>query len=132
MLLDVDEVYPALKHECLDHAALGRLMESVRSNVVIDEWIQLYWLLDDCQRDYQQMIIGMRLDPVLLFSIYQRMLRIKEEWLALRTRELTPEQEGEMSQESCEALHEEEERWTTIITNIKKMLVASRYGEPYA
>ena len=97
LLLDVDEVYPALKHECLDHAALGRVMASVRSNVVIDEWIQLYWQLDECQRDYQQMVIGLRLEPVLLFSIYQRMLRIEEEWLDLRTRELTPEQEREMS-----------------------------------
>jgi len=31
-----------------------------------------------------------------------------------------------MSQESAEALREEEERWTAIIYKIKKMLVTSR------
>jgi hypothetical protein len=126
LLLDIDEVYPQLKFECLDHAALARLMSSVRSNIVgVDEWVKLYWLLDDCHRDYQQMVIGMRLDPTLLFSIYQRMLGIKEQWLSFRTRELAPE-DGEMSQDSCEALRAEDEYWTTIIYKIKRMLVTSR------
>ncbi len=127
LLLDVDELYGQLKLECLDHARIARLLASVDSNIVpFEEWVKLYWQLEDCHRDLQQMVVGMRLDPTLLFSIYQRMLGIREQWLSFRSRALVPTDDREMSQESCDALHDEEERWKSIIDKIKKMLVTSR------
>jgi hypothetical protein len=128
LLLDVDELFPELKEDSQEHAAIARVFSTVRSSLagMEDEWNKVYWSLDECHRDYQRMVIGMRLDPALLFSIYQRMLEIKQQWLSFRARALTPAEGYEMSQESCDALREEEERWTMIIDNIKKMLVASR------
>jgi hypothetical protein len=128
LLLDMDELFPELKQECQDHAAISRILSSVQSKFVgmEDEWNKVYEALDDVHRDYEQMVIGMRLDPVLVFSVYQRMLGIKEQWLSIRTRELTPKDDREMSQESYDALCEERECWAAIIYKIKKMLVTSR------
>jgi hypothetical protein len=128
ILLNVDELFPNLKAESHDHADIARVLSSVASNFIglEDEWNKVYEALDDVQRDYEQMVIGMRLDPVLLFSIYQRMLGIKEQWLSIRNRELTPKDDREMSQESYDALCEERQWWAAIIYKIKQMLVASR------
>jgi hypothetical protein len=127
-LLNVDELFPNLKAESHDHADIARVLSSVASNFIglEDEWNKVYGALDDVHRDYEQMVIGMRLDPVLLFSVYQRMLQIKEQWLSIRTGELTPKDDREMSQENYDALCEEKECWAAIIYKIKQMLVASR------
>jgi hypothetical protein len=128
ILLEVDELFPKLKDESHDHANISRLLSSVHSNFIglEDEWNKLSETLDDVHRDYQHMVFGMRLDPVLLFNIYQNMLGIKEQWLSLRTRELTLRDDQEMSQEGCDALRDEKDGWVAIIYKIKKMLVTSR------
>jgi len=46
----------------------------------------------------------------------------------LRTRHLKPELGEETNQENREDRREEDDRWATIIINIKNMLVASREG----
>jgi hypothetical protein len=128
ILLNVDELFPNIKAETHDRADIARVLSSVASNFIglEDEWNKVYEALDDVHRDYEQMVFGMRLDSALLFSIYQRMLGIKEQWLSIRTRELSPKDDLEMSQESYDALREEKECWTAIIYKLKQMLVASR------
>jgi hypothetical protein len=138
LLLDVYEALPQLKQECLDYALIARLLASVRSDITSEkEWAEIYWLLDECERDYEQMVIRFRLDPVLLFAIYQRMLAIRERWLCYWARDLWSNRcsyaggEGGRETDGMDdklrlALRERETMWEGLMVKIKKMLVASR------
>jgi hypothetical protein len=72
------------------------------------------------------MVGRLRLDRSLLFRIYHQMGPIRDTWMYYRTRHLKPALEGEKEQEIPKDIREEEAMWATIMTNIKKMLVASR------
>ena len=70
LLLDVYEVIPQLKRECSAYASISRLIASSPrgSHLTSEEdWMKLYEMLDSCERDYDQMVFGLRLDSVLLF-----------------------------------------------------------------
>jgi hypothetical protein len=136
LLLDVSEVFPQLKQECLDSAAIARLWATVHSDITRkEEWEELYRILDDCERDYEQMVLRFRLDPVLLFTIYRHMLAVKNRWLGYRIHDLSRSTrpgsavEGdtgpeELDDEYTRSLRNLETMWDNIMTNIKKMLVA--------
>ena len=137
LLLDVYEILPKLKNECLDYVAISRQLASVRSNITSsEEWVKVYWILDECERDYEQMVFRFRLDPVLLFRIYRTMLAMKERWLCYLAQDWSkairlgsgigedPAPDEVHDKYVC-ALREEELRWDTILTKVKKMLVGS-------
>jgi hypothetical protein len=89
------------------------------------EWIQVSQAFSDVERDFDQMVGLLRMDRSLL-RIYHQMGPIRDTWIHYRTRHLRPALEGEKEQEIPEDIREEEAMWATIMTNIKKMLVASR------
>lgn len=85
------------------------------------EWWQLYQDLTDVERDCDHMVGRLCLDRALLFRIYHQTLPLRNTWMHYRTRRLNP-----ADKERGEAVREQEEQWTTFMTKIKKMLVASR------
>jgi hypothetical protein len=129
LLLDVYEVLPELKRKCLDYAAIGRLLGSVKTEMTpAEEWVSLYWIIDECERDYEQMVMRFRLDRMILFQFYRQMLVVKKCWLNYLSNDFDKET-GPLSEEIHEketsALYEEEKIWNTIMTSTKKMLAAS-------
>lgn len=129
LLLDVYEVIPQLKRECSEYASISRLIASSPKGSHLtseEDWMKLYEMLDSCERDYDQMVFGLRPDSVLLFSIYQRMLTIKGHWLCFRTNDLHPPHHEEMEENNVAVLREESLMWTRIMTSLKTMVVASR------
>ena len=85
------------------------------------EWLQMYNDLSDVERNCFQMVGGLRLDRGLMFRIYHQMRALRDTWVHYKTRDLDP-----ADQERCEAIRQEEAQWDTLMTMIKKMLVASR------
>lgn len=129
LLLDVYEVLPELKRKCLDYAAICRLLGSVRPEMTsVEEWIALYWILDECERDYEQMVLRLRLDRMILFQIYRQLSVVKQRWLNYLSTDFDY-QIGSLAEEIHErhasTWDEEAHMWTMIMTNIKKMVVAA-------
>lgn len=129
-LLDTHELIQQLQQDALDFAAMANLLAGMNAPgneyEKAKEWLQVSQSLADVERDYDQMVGLLRLDRSLLFRIYHQIGPILSTWMHYRTRYLKPALEGEKDQEIPEDIREEEAMWTTIMTNIKKMLVASR------
>ena len=89
-----------------------------------EDWTELYWMLDCCERDFEQMVFRFRLDPVLLFSIYRTLLVIKTRWLRYRAHDRTAGHGEEMHEEE-DYSQADEEQWTPILSKFKDMIVAS-------
>jgi hypothetical protein len=128
LLLDVYEVLPELKRKCLDYAAIARLLANVRPGMTTaEEWVSLYWIIDEYERGYEQMVMQFHLNRMVL-ELYRQMSVVKKTWLNNLFNDFN-KQTGyaseEMSEKAMFALDEEEKMWNTIMTNIKKMLVAS-------
>ena len=128
-LLDTHEQIQELERDARDFAGMAYLLSGM--NVLGEyekakEWLQLSQALADVERDCDQMVGRLRLDRSLLFRIYQQMRGIRDTWMYYRTRHLRPALMGEKEHEIPEDIREEDAMWATIMTNIKKMLVASR------
>jgi hypothetical protein len=125
-LLDVYEALPLLKRECLDHVVIVRQLASMCPDLTrTEDWEELYWMLDDCERDHEMMVFRFRLDPVLLFAIYRTMLVIKRRWLSYRASDRTAGGGEETHEESQDHSRAEEEKFTPIVSKLKDMVVAS-------
>jgi len=114
---------------CLERAQIARLLASGKPGMTtVEEWISLYWIIDECERDHEQMVMRLCLDRMILFGIYQRMLVVKNKWLNYQFNDCD-KQTGIVSEErnaSGTFASEEEERiWSTIMINVKRMLVAA-------
>lgn len=85
-------------------------------------------MIDECERDYEQMVLGFRLDRTILFRTYRQMSVVKQRWLDYLFIDFNS-QAGSVAEESnakeISAWDEEALLWSTIMTNIKKMLVAA-------
>jgi hypothetical protein len=128
-LLDTHEQIQQLERDARDFAGMAYLLSGMNVPGEYEkakEWLQLSQALGDVERDCDQMVGRLRLDRSLLFNIYHRMLPIRDTWMHYRTRHLKPALEGEKEQEIPKDIREEDAMWATIMTNIKKMLVASR------
>jgi hypothetical protein len=131
LLLDVHELLPDLKHLCLERARIARLLGTLQPGLTsVEEWVSLYWIIDECERDHEQMVMRLSLDRMILFGIYQRMLVVKTNWLNYQFNDCDKRTEI-VSEERHEnrgfALEEEERIWTTIMTNVKRMLVGAHH-----
>jgi hypothetical protein len=136
LLLDVHELLPELKHMCLERARIARLLGTVKPGRVkpgltsVEEWVSLYWIIDECGRDHDQMVIRLRLDRMMLFRIYQQMLVVKNYWLNYECNDCD-KQSGFVSEEMDEkgtfVSNKEERIWTAIMTSIKWMLVGAHH-----
>lgn len=129
LLLDTHEQIQQLERDARDFAGMAYLLSGMNVPGEYEkakEWLQLSQALGDVERDCDQMVGRLRLDRSLLFNIYHRMLPIRDTWMHYRTRHLKPALEGEKEQEIPKDIREEDAMWATIMTNIKKMLVASR------
>lgn len=129
LLLDVYESFPELKRKCLEYAAIARLLGNLRPEMTTaEEWVSLYWIIDECERENEQMVMRFRLDRRILFQIYRQMLVVKNGWLDYLFNDFGKQARSfseEVNGKETTALVEEEKVLTTIMTNIKKMLVAS-------
>jgi hypothetical protein len=126
LMLDVYEALPLLTRECSDHVAIVRQLASVYPDITSPEdWAEVYWMLDACERDYENMVFRFRLDPVLLFAIYRTTLVIKTRWLNYRANDRTAGGREETHEESQDHSHAEEEKFTPIVSKLKDMIVAS-------
>ena len=129
LLIETHEQIQQMKEDSRTIAGMAYLLAN--GNVAGEyekakEWFQLSQALDDVERSFDQMVGGLRLDRSLLFNSYHQMRGIRNTWMYYRTRHLKPALEGEKEQEIPKDIREEEAMWATIMTNIKKMLVASR------
>ena len=126
LMLNVFEALPLLTGECLDHVVIVRQLASAYPDITRPEyWEELYWMLYDCERDYEQMVLRFRLDPVLLFAIFRKMLVIKRRWLSYRAHDRAVGGGEETHEESQAHLHAEEGKFTPILSQLKDMLVSS-------
>jgi len=129
LLLDVHELLPELKHMCLERARIARLLGSVKPGLTsVEEWIGLYWIIDVCEREHEQMVMRLRLDRMILFRIYQQMLEVKTRWIIFEFNDFdkqTRTVSEERNEKETFASEEEERMWSTVMTNIKRMLVAA-------
>lgn len=128
LLLDGSEMFPRMKRKCIDYTAIARMLANVRPGMTTTEkWVALYWILDECERDYEQMVMRLRLDRTILFRTYRQMLAVKRNWLNYLCNDFAQTTEtvsDEVNTTEPSAWDEEEQMWTTLMTNIKKMLVA--------
>ena len=60
------------------------------------------------------------------FRVYHQMGLLWGAWMHYRTCDLKPAVEGEKEQEIWKDIREEAAMWATVMTNIKKLLAASR------
>jgi hypothetical protein len=90
------------------------------------EWIAVFQGLEDVERESDQMVGRLQLDQTQLFWIYHQMGPLRGAWMHYRTCDVKPAVEGEKEQEIWGDIREEAAMWATVMTNIKKMLVASR------
>ena len=127
-LLEVYEKIKHLRQTSLDFATvtilLGRLgvpdkYENGR------KWMQLSLTFTEIERDFDQMVMSLRLDRSRLFDMYLRMPGLRNRWMSYRIRDLTPRPDQEIDLELRESLRKEEEMWDAIMINVKKMYVAS-------
>lgn len=126
LMLNVFEALPLLTGECSDHVVIVRQLASTYPDITSpEEWEELYWMLDDCERDYAQMVFRFRLDPVLLFTLYRKMLVIKRRWLSYRANDRTAGGGEETDEERRAHFHAEEGKFTPILSQLKDMVVAS-------
>ena len=129
LLLDGWEMFSKMKSKCVDCAAIARMLGSVRPGMTTAEkWVALYWILDECERDYEQMVMRLRLDRTILFRTYQQMLAVKCNWLNYLYNDFAQTTEtvsDEVNTTEPSAWDEEARMWDTFMTHIKKMLVAS-------
>ena len=129
LLLETPELIQTLRQDARTIAGMAYLLAN--GNVPGEyekakEWLKLSQALDNVDRDFDPMVGSLCLDRSLLFTIYHQMRGIRDTWMHYRTRHLKPALEGEKEQEFPKDIREEEEMWATIMTNIKKMLAASR------
>lgn len=92
------------------------------------QWVALYWIIDECERDYEQMVLRLRLDRTVLFRIYQQMLVVKQNWLNYLRTDFNQNTESvcnELNVHESSAWELEEQMWNALMTSIKKMLVAA-------
>lgn len=129
LLLDGSEVFPRMKGKCIDYAAIARMLANVRPGMTATEkWMLLYWILDECERDYEQMVMRLRLDRTILFRTYRQMLAVKRSWLAYLWNDFHQSSGSvcdEMNMTEPSAWDEEAQMWDTLMTNIKKMVVSA-------
>jgi hypothetical protein len=126
LMLNVFEALPLLIGECSDHVVIVRQLAPMFPDITSPErWEELYRMLDDIARDYEQMVFRFRLDPVLLFAIYRKMLVIKRRWLSYRANDRTAGGGEETHEERQAHLHAEEGKFTPIVSQLKDMVVAS-------
>ena len=103
-----------------------RLLASAYADITrTEDWEELYWMLDDCEREYEEMVFRFRLDPVLLFALYRKLLVIKKRWLSYRANDRTAGGGEETHEESQAHFQTEEEKFTPILSKLKDMVVAS-------
>lgn len=129
LLLDTHEQIQQLQQDARTIAGMAYIFAGMNVPGEYEkakEWLQLSQTLGDVERDCDQMVGRLRLDRSLLFRTYHQMRGIRDTWMHYRTRHLKPALEGEKEHEIPEDIREEDAMWTTIMTNIKKMLVASR------
>lgn len=129
LLLETPELIQQLHRDALDLAGMAYLL--AKGNVAGEyekakEWLLLSEALDNVERDFDRMVGCLRLDRSLLFPIYHQLRPLRDTWMYYRTRHLKPALEGEKEPEISGDVREEEAMWATIMTNVKKMLVASR------
>ena len=129
LLLDGWEMFPKMKSKCVDCAAIARMLASVRPGMTTaEEWVAIYWILDECERDYEQMTMRLRLVRTILFRTNHRMLVVKRRWLDYLSIDFSANSESigeETHTNELSAWDEEAQMWDTFMTHIKKMLVAS-------
>ncbi|MEQ1844009.1 MAG: hypothetical protein ABL983_00345 [Nitrospira sp.] len=129
LLIETHEQIQQLKEDSRTIAGMAYLLSGMNVRGEYEkakEWLQLSQALDDVERDCDRMVGLLRLDRSLLFTIYHRMAAIRDTWIHYRTSHLKPALDGEKEQEILKEIREEDAIWSTIMTNIKKMLVASR------
>ena len=124
LLVEGHEMIEQFQEVARQYATMAYLVSGM--NVVgqyekAKEWLQVYHDLTDVERDCFQMVGRLRLDRGLLFRIYDQTRALRDTWVHYQTRHLNP-----ADKERCEALRQEETQWDTLMTKIKKMLVASR------
>lgn len=129
LLLDLSEVLPKLKWKSLDYGAIARLLRTVRPQMTTpEEWMALYTTIDDIERDYEQMVMRLRLDRIILFRTYHKMLAVKNRWMNYLSTDFNTSNESicdDVQTNESSAWYEEAQMWDTIMTNIKRMLVSS-------
>jgi hypothetical protein len=129
LLLDVSEVLPELKRKSLDYAAIARMLASVRPwMTTAQQWVALYWIIDECERDCEQMVLRLGLDRTILFRIYQQMLTAKNKWLTYLRIDFAQDTQSlrnETNMNESSAWELEEHMWNALMTSIKKILVAA-------
>jgi hypothetical protein len=129
LLLDISEIFPELKCKSLDHGTIARLFGSIRPRMMTpQQWMDLYWIIDECERDYEQMVMRLRLDRTILFRVYQRMLLVKQSWLTYLLAHFDKNTQSVCEEDNMNAPSAwdvEERMWNAIMTSIKKMLVAA-------
>ena len=124
LLLETHELIQQFEEDARHYAAMSYLLaeRNVRGQYEkAKEWLQMYNDLSDVERDCFQMVGRLRLDRGLLFRIYHQIRPIRDTWVHYQTRDLNP-----ADKERVEAIRKEEAKWDTLMTMIKKLLVASR------
>ena len=124
LLLEAYELIQQFQENARHCAAISYLMaeRNVRGQYErAKEWLAVYNDLTDIERDCFQMVGRLRLDRGLLFRIYHQIRPIRDTWVHYQTHDLNP-----ADKERVEAIRKEEAKWDTLMTMIKKLLVASR------
>lgn len=129
LLLDGSETFPKLKGKALDYGRIARMLGNVRPGMTTPEqWVDLYTTIDDAERDFEEMVLRLRLDRKILFRTYHQMLVVKRRWLDYLSIDFSANSESicaETHTNELSAWDEEAQMWDTFMTHIKKMLVAS-------
>ena len=124
LLLETHELIQQFEEDARHYAAMSYLLaeRNVRGQYEkAKEWLQMYNDLSDVERDCFQMVGRLRLDRGLMFRIYHQTRPLRDTWVHYQTRHLNP-----ADKERVEAIRKEEAKWDTLMTMIKKLLVASR------
>ena len=91
------------------------------------EWAKIYWVLDDCLRDFDPMLPSFRLDRGVLFGTYTGMRHLKERWIKERVSSFfRPDLEPDGLDEATRSmLLDEEAKFVRLIDQLKRLVVAA-------
>ena len=124
LLLDAREMCERFRDAALEFAGWAHL-QGARENV--QAWSRLYQMLEDSLQELEPMVPLFRLDRMPLFTIYERLRRLKEAWIHHRVCEfyrVRLEPDG-LDEKTRSVLREEEARLTSLIDHLKRLVVAA-------
>lgn len=126
-----DDILPKLIKYCVGQVIYHRLTDPFYPARKAGEeaWRAICCELGFCQRDIQSMTVILKIDHDLLHQIYERMLLVKEAWIAFRNEQVSYKtetcNEREEKQSDDYGIQEEQDLIDKLLGHLRQLVIVS-------